>query len=79
MVSILCPKCKEHYKAEYSTIKIYGPVVHIECPFCKHESYRGFSKFAELQIKKGDGLGRFDLVHDMIEFSRKLEGEIFDG
>jgi len=76
MVSILCHECGECYKAEYSTIKISGPVVHTECPFCKHESYRGFSRFAEVQAKREVRSNRFALVTYMIGFSRKLEGEI---
>jgi hypothetical protein len=78
MVNILCQRCGEYYKAKYSTVKIKGPVVHMRCPFCKYKSYRGFSKFAELQMGKDPLIGRFDLVADMMKFARALEGEIIE-
>jgi len=79
MVNICCLKCGKDHEVDYSTVHIYGPVVHVKCPFCKKESHRGFSKFAELQMGKNPKIGRFSLVADMIKFSRKLEGKVLDG
>jgi len=79
MVKILCQRCGANYRANYYTVQIKGPVVHVKCPFCRYKSYRGFSKLAEIQMGKDPNIGRFKLVADMMKFARELEGEIIEG
>lgn len=45
-MSIQCFKCKEYFGPSLSSVKIIGPDVEVECPFC-HDVYFGkLNKYA---------------------------------
>ena len=78
-INITCLKCRRRFKAGHPDLRIYGPVIHVKCPFCKKEMSKNFSRFIETQVKKPLGMRRFELVSEMVSFSRELEKEIFHG
>lgn len=71
-VSLRCLKCRRRYIFEHSNTRIYGPVVHTECPFCKKKIRKNFSKFIELQLGAGK-FGKYDLISKMASFASILE------
>lgn len=70
-----CFKCGVRYLFEHSNTRIYGPVIHTTCPFCKKRMRMNLSKFIERQIDTSK-LTRFEVVKAVSEYAPQLEKKI---
>jgi hypothetical protein len=71
-VAIMCSKCGKSYRANTITVKIYGPVIYTECPFCGNTVKKNLSSFLDEQ-NKDKVRNRFELISNCIVAARSLE------
>lgn len=71
-VAIMCSKCEKSYRSDTITVKIYGPVIHTECPFCGNTVNKNLSSFLEEQ-NKNNTKNRFEFISNCIIAARSLE------
>lgn len=75
-ITVKCSRCGKRHGLETYNARVQGTVIRVFCPFCRKETVRNISKFAETQLPPvGRVLDRFELCSKMTALARKIEKE----
>jgi hypothetical protein len=72
-VTIRCLKCGKVHGIEKYNARLLGPVLYVECPFCRKKTICNLSKFVEKQVRAPERLGRYALFNVMLCRAKEIQ------
>lgn len=75
-IIVSCARCGKRHGLETYNTRVWGPVIHVSCPFCRKETVRNLGKFVEKQMFRSEKTdGRYERCHKMKALAQKIEKE----